>query len=90
MGTKDHYKHMVAAYDIEAFTPLNEFKETMDEFLTSLKTSIPAEGQTRVMVPGQPEFEEEAKRLSQGIPLHDEVVTWFHTTCNELKVECLF
>lgn len=90
MGSKDHYKHMVAAYDIEAFTPLDEFKDTMDEFLTSLKTSKPAEGQTRVMVPGQPEFEEEAKRLSQGIPLHVEVVRWFQKTCNELKVECLF
>lgn len=89
MGSRDHYKHMVAAYDIEAFTPLNEFKETMDEFLVSLKSSKPAEGQPRVMVPGQPEFEEEAKRLSQGIPLHVEVVTWFKTICDELDVECM-
>jgi L-2-hydroxycarboxylate dehydrogenase (NAD+) len=90
LGDRDHYKHMVAAYDIEAFSPLQEFKETMDEFLHSLKSSKPAEGQTRVMVPGQPEFEEKTERLSKGIPLHIEVITWFRKTCSELEVECLF
>ena len=39
-----------------------------------------------VLVPGQPEAEEEAQRLANGIPLHKEVVEWFRTICTELSV----
>ena len=41
----------------------------MDDLLRSLKSSPPAEGETRVWVVGEPEWECEAPRRREGIPL---------------------
>ena len=82
-GTTNHF---VAAYRIDAFTEVAEFKETMDMLLRTLKETPPAPGHERVLVPGQPEAEEEADRRANGIPLHKEVVEWFGNICSELSV----
>ena len=84
---RNDMKHFVAAYNIEAFTPIAEFKSMMDEFLQSLKNTPPAKGQERVLVAGQPEFEIECERLSNGIPLHFEVIQWFKQICKDLNVQ---
>src|SRR3989475_1671147 len=46
-GSKNHF----AAYNIEAFTDLEQFKDTMDEMLKTLRTAKPAPGQDRVLYP---------------------------------------
>ena len=84
------FAHYVAAYDIDAFTSVPEFKQTMDDFLQTLKTTKPAPGHERVLVPGQIEAEATEDRISQGIPLHKEVVEWFRGTCAELGLHCDF
>ena len=84
---RNEMKHFVAAYNIEAFTPIAEFKSMMDEFLRTLKDTPPAKGQERVFVAGQPEYEIESDRLSNGIPLHTEVIQWFREICKELNVQ---
>ena len=78
--------HFLAAYNIDAFTPVDEFKEMMAHYLRTLKTTPPAEGHERVLVAGQPEFEEEQVRRIQGIPLHREVVEWFQSICQEMSI----
>ncbi len=82
------FAHYVAAYDIDAFSDVGEFKQTMDDFLRTLKSTKPAPGHDRVLVPGQLEAENTAERTTTGIPLHKEVVEWFHSTCAELDVPC--
>ncbi len=82
-GVNNHY---LAAYSIEAFTPVDEFKSAMDEFLRTLKNTPPAPGHERVMVPGQPEWEAEQDRRANGIPLHKEVIEWFKGICSELSI----
>ena len=84
------FAHYVAAYDIDAFTNVPEFKQTMDDFLQTLKTTKPAPGHERVLVPGQIEAEATEERISEGIPLHKEVVEWFRGTCAELGIRCEF
>ena len=84
------FAHYVAAYDIDAFTNVPEFKQTMDDFLQTLKTTKPAPGHERVLVPGQIEAEATEERISEGIPLHKEVVEWFRGTCAELGLRCEF
>jgi LDH2 family malate/lactate/ureidoglycolate dehydrogenase len=79
----------VAAYSIEAFTDVDEFKETMDQWLRLMKSTKPAPGHDRVLVAGQPEAEVEQVRRVEGIPLHPEVVQWLRDTCGELAVPCL-
>jgi len=82
-------QHYVAAYRIDAFSDVDEFKTTMDEFLRMLKATPPAPGHERVLVPGQPEAEEEVERRAHGIPLHKEVIQWFDSICAEMSVPSL-
>ncbi len=82
-------RHMVAAYSIEAFTDVAEFKATMDEWLQGLKATPPAPGHERVLVPGQPEHEAEQERRARGIPLHKEVIGWFQDISRELAIPYL-
>ena len=83
---RSHNNHFLAAYNIEAFTPVAEFKGMMDEFLQTLKATPPAPGQERVLVAGQPEWEAEQERRVKGIPLHPEVMEWLQGICQELEV----
>jgi LDH2 family malate/lactate/ureidoglycolate dehydrogenase len=81
-GSKNHF----AAYNIEAFTDLEQFKDTMDSMLRTLRTATPAPGETRVLYPGLSEAEELQVRRAQGIPLHKEVIEWFAACTTELGV----
>jgi L-2-hydroxycarboxylate dehydrogenase (NAD+) len=79
-------KNQFAAYNIEAFTDLGRFKDTMDEMLRTLRTAAPAPGQERVLYPGLSEAEELAHRRTHGIPLHKEVIEWFGECTNEMSL----
>jgi len=81
-----HYAHAFLALRVDAFRPLEEFRREMDEFLRTLKATPPAPGHERVLVAGQPEWEEQERRQALGIPLHREVVEWFRETCLEMGV----
>ena len=80
------YKHYFAAYNISAFTDVDEFKTKMDKMLRMLKDTKPAPGHERVIYPGLSEYEDEKDRLVNGIPLHKEVLEWFDTMVGELGV----
>jgi LDH2 family malate/lactate/ureidoglycolate dehydrogenase len=84
-GSKNHF----AAYNIEAFTDLGPFKDTMDEMLRTLRTATPVEGQERVLYPGLSEHEETEARRAGGIPLHKEVIQWFGEITRELGIPLL-
>ena len=80
------YGHHFAAYDIAAFADVDQFKDTMDQMLTTLKTTTPAPEHDRVLYPGLSEHEEEQERRANGIPLHKEVVEWFDSMTSELSL----
>ena len=88
-GAMGNYSHMVAAYRIDAFAPVDQFKEMMDELLRTLEETPASPGHDRVLYPGLPEFEVEQERKANGIPLHREVVDWFKDICGELDVPFL-
>ena len=79
------FKNYFAAYNIEAFTDLDTFKDNMDQMLGTLKNTKPAPGQDRVLYPGLTESEDERDRRANGIPLHKEVVEWFEGISEELS-----
>jgi len=70
-----YVKDYFAAYNIAAFTDLNQFKQDMDRMLAKLRTTKPAESQTRVLYPGLSEDPEILERRRRGIPLHKEVTS---------------
>ena len=61
--------HLFAAIRIEAFRPLEDFKKDMDELQQRLKDSPKAEGEERIVIHGEPEFEKARERSIKGIPI---------------------
>lgn len=82
-------RHIVAAFDIRAFTDLEQYYDTIDRMLTTLLETPPMPGQEQVVYPGWPEEQELRERTEHGIPLHREVVEWFNRTTDELGLERL-
>jgi LDH2 family malate/lactate/ureidoglycolate dehydrogenase len=66
--------HFFGAMRIDAFRPAGEFKAHMDNWIRRFRSAKPAPGQERVLIPGDPEREEESERLGKGIPLLGAVV----------------
>ena len=83
------HKHHFAAYNIEAFTDLDTFKDNIDRMLKMIRETKPASGHERVIYPGMLEHEEEKERRANGIPLHKEVIEWFGNMTNELEISSL-
>ncbi len=88
-GPRRNGSQFVAAFSIDAFRDVGEFKTSMDQFLTYLVETPPSPGNDRVYYAGLPEHEEKQIRERDGIPLHREVIEWFNTTTQELKIEPL-
>lgn len=66
--------HFFGAMRIDAFRKAEDFKKDMDHWLRRFRSSSPVQGQSRVMVPGDPERGYEAERRVSGIPLLPPVV----------------
>lgn len=58
----------------------------MDDLLRSLKTSPKAEGAERIWVAGEPEWECEARRRREGIPLPGALVAELRALAGALGV----
>jgi len=61
--------HFCIAIDPEAFMPIDQFKSRMDDMIRMIKASELAPGNSRMIIPGQIEFEKEGDRRAHGIPL---------------------
>ena len=64
----------MAAFNVEAFRPLDEFKREVTEFAEYLKSTPPAAGFTEVFYPGELEHLKERQLLEEGISVED--ATW--------------
>jgi L-2-hydroxycarboxylate dehydrogenase (NAD+) len=78
--------HFFGAIDVARFRPLDRFKADMDALLRSLKESPRAEGQERIYVAGEPEWECEARRRKDGIPLAPGLVAQLRAVAAETGV----
>lgn len=66
--------HFFGVMEIAGFMDVNEFKKRIDEWIEVFRKTKPAKGTGGVLIPGDPEHEEEAKRAKEGIPLLPAVV----------------
>ena len=78
--------HFFAAWQVEAFLPLDDFTAMMDQMQAAFRAAAPADGVERVLLPGQREFETRREREANGIPLHAAVFTSLNTAADELGV----
>jgi L-2-hydroxycarboxylate dehydrogenase (NAD+) len=66
--------HMFMVIDPNYFAGINEFKKNMDNYIDELKNSEKAEGESRIYVHGEKEFEMQEKREQNGCPLDEKTV----------------
>jgi LDH2 family malate/lactate/ureidoglycolate dehydrogenase len=79
--------HFFGAIDINAFTPVDEFKERMDIMIKSIKGSVKAKGEDRIYISGEKEWEMEKQYRITGIPLHFKVWESLRDLAQHLGVE---
>ena len=78
--------HFFGAIDPSAFRPVAEFKRDMDRLIRELKSTPPVEGESRVYVAGEIEFETAEERAERGIPLHSSVLKGLREVSERLGV----
>ncbi len=64
----------ILVINIESFTPVEKFKQEMNEYIRYLKSSAPAPGFEEVVIPGELDNRAMKERKSNGINIEDE--TW--------------
>lgn len=79
--------HFFAAMKIEIFRDMDEFKEDMDTLIVKLKECPKVRGHDRVYIHGEKEYEQAAKHMMEGIPLHTKVVESLKEIAAELGME---
>jgi L-2-hydroxycarboxylate dehydrogenase (NAD+) len=66
--------HFFGAMRIDAFRKAADFKMHMDQWIQRFRSAKTTPGQTKVLIPGDPEREAEADRMRNGIPLLNAVI----------------
>jgi L-2-hydroxycarboxylate dehydrogenase (NAD+) len=66
--------HFFGAMRIDAFRTAAEFKSNMDNWIQRFRSSKTIAGESKVLIPGDPEREMEAERMQHGIPVVEVVV----------------
>jgi LDH2 family malate/lactate/ureidoglycolate dehydrogenase len=79
--------HFFGAMRIDAFQPAEEFKKKMDEWIETFRSAKPAEGQERVLIPGDPEREAEERIMKEGIKLVPAIKDDLVKIATELGIE---
>ena len=65
---------VIMAFNIEDFTPRDQYLERVEAFCAKVGSSQPAQGVSEVLLPGDPEWRSREARLKAGVPLPD--ATW--------------
>ncbi|MBI3482392.1 MAG: Ldh family oxidoreductase, partial [Bacteroidetes bacterium] len=66
--------HFFGAMEIDGFMDVTEFKKRIDEWIEVFRNTKKAKGTDGVLIPGDPEHQEEVIRRKEGIPLMPPVV----------------
>ena len=78
--------HFLGAWRVDAFRPVDEFKAAMDDLQRRLKNAPKAEGQDRIYVHGEKEYEEAERNSREGVPLNPKVAADLRAIGDELDV----
>lgn len=79
--------HFLAAINVNAFTPIEEFKKRMDDLIQIIKNSAKANGCDKIYIPGEKEWEIEIQRRKNGIPISMKIIEELKNLANQLNIE---
>lgn len=83
-ANQDPRGHFFGAIRVDAYRPADEFKRDMDRLIHELKLTPPVDGQERVYVAGEIEFETAKERAAHGIPLLGSVLKGLREVSEQL------
>lgn len=78
--------HFSAALRIEAFMPIDHFRDRMDQIIEGMRACPRAPGVERIFVPGEIEHETERRRSAEGIPLNPQLQQELRTLALQLNL----
>jgi len=70
-GDGDNIGQFFQVINPEAFRPREEFEADLDTLIDELRATRPANPDTPVLIPGDPEWKSREEKLAQGIPIAD-------------------
>ncbi|MFI5222051.1 MAG: Ldh family oxidoreductase, partial [Bacteroidia bacterium] len=79
--------HFLGAMRIDAFRAVQDFKINMDNWIERMKNAQPINANQKVLIPGEPEFAEEEKRIKNGIPLDGKVLEDLKSLAEKYNLE---
>ena len=79
--------HFLGAMRVDAFRPADDFKNAMDHWIQGFRNAKTIPGHDKVLVPGDPEREYEAKRRVEGLPLLHQVVDDLHSLAQKFSID---
>ena len=79
--------HFFGAMRIDAFRPAQEYKKIMDEWIETFRAAKPAEGEEKVIIPGDPEREAEIRIMKEGIKLVPAIAEDLRVIAKELNIQ---
>jgi LDH2 family malate/lactate/ureidoglycolate dehydrogenase len=85
-GQPAQVAHFFMALNIENFVEMEVFQEKMDDLIDRLKESAKAEGQDRIFIHGEKEYELYEKHKETGIPLEENVYETLKAIARERTV----
>ena len=75
------------ALKIENFVDMETFNSSMDDFIDRIKASQKADGQNRIFIHGEKEFEKYDDYKQNGIPLQEKVYQTLKDIGEQRKVD---
>jgi L-2-hydroxycarboxylate dehydrogenase (NAD+) len=79
--------HWFAAFRVDGFRDVAEFRRDMDIELRAFKNSAKAPGEDRIYVAGEIEYEKTLAHRQNGVPIHVKVWSGLETLAGELGVK---
>ena len=77
----------MGAIDIASFTPIDEFKKSMDDMVADIKSSKLAKGFKEILIPGEGARTREEQALKSGALYYDWAWKMMMETAKELGVD---
>ena len=85
------YRHndacFIAVFNVDAFYPLEDFKQEVTGLTRSVKSCPTGKGFKEVLYPGEIEWLTEQKRRKDGIPVEDRTWERIESIIKEYKLE---
>ncbi len=82
--------HSFMALDPDCFIGREKFKQNMDHYIKSVKESGKAKNVDEILMPGEPEFRTESRRLKEGIPLAADTINELISLSQSLQISIPF